>query len=102
MLAAADDSVFVNFYFVGDTERHDFIAYANTEAWEVVALAFAPLEVDVLEGLKFSSLTYIQLDIHEPTTNGAIDAVLRDDDSSLEIQFLAQGALPQADCNGIR
>lgn len=96
--AATDDAVFIDVDLVGNTEGDNLVAHANGEAGELVALALGPLEVDVFKGGVTLSNTQVGLDGCKRATNSAVDAVLRDDDATLEVQSLAQRALPQPNC----
>ena len=59
MLASSDNSIVVNLNFFGNTKGDDLFADSHTQAREVIAFAFRPLEVDVLEGCVLASLANV-------------------------------------------
>ncbi len=95
LCAAADHTVFVNLKLTGSAEADDLVAHLHAELREVVALAFAPLEVDVLERRILARFAHIPLNVFELAADGAIHAVFGEDDATAEPEELAEVALPQ-------
>ena len=95
MFAAPNDSVFINLNFVRDAKGDDLVAYTNNKPWKIFNVAVGPFEIDVLERAVFASGAHVLLDGSKWSTNGAIDAVARDDDASFESEAFAQGSLPK-------
>src|SRR5690554_851100 len=99
--AAADDPVLVDLQFAGSAEADQFVAHPHAETGEVVAATVTPLHVEVLERGVFARLAQVLLHIVELTADGAVDAVLRDEDAPTQPERLAQVALPQPDRLGV-
>lgn len=96
--ATANNPIFINFDFVGNTERHDLVTHAYFDSWKVFADAIRPLEVDGLESRKLFGDPHVFFDGSQRSADGSIDAVFGDDDSTVEIEAFTKRALPEADC----
>ena len=99
--AAANDAVFIHLQLARRAKGHDFIAHLDRKPREVIRAAFGPLELHALKARVFLGLADVALAGFHIAANGAVDAVLRNEDAPLEAQGLAQGALPQHDSGGI-
>lgn len=99
--AASDDAILIHLELARRAEGHDFIADLDRQAREVIRPALGPLELHLFKARVLAGLAHIALAGIHVTADGAVDAVLRDEDAALEPQFLAQGALPQHDRGGI-
>ena len=62
MLAAANNSIFVNLNFIGDSEGNYFVSYANLQAGEIICSAFRPFEIDVFERRVLAREATVHLD----------------------------------------
>ena len=63
-----------------------------------MACCIRPLEVGLAKALIVLCLAAVLFEVFHVATQGAIDAVLGDQDSALEVERLAQGLLPQHHC----
>ena len=99
--AAANDAVFIHLQLARRAKGHDFIAHLDRKPREVIRAAFRPLELHALKAGVFLGLADIALAGFHIAANGAVDAMLGNEDAPLEPQGLTQGALPQHDCGGI-
>lgn len=99
--AAADDAVFIHLQLTRRAKGHDFIAHLDRKAREVIRAALGPLKLHALKAGVFLGLADVALTGFHIAANGAVDAVLGNEDAPLEPQGLAQGALPQHDRGGI-
>ena len=72
----ADDSVFINHDFFGDTKRHDFIANSNLQAGKLVPVAFGPFVLHVLERREIFHDSDVTLNLRQGSANSAVDAIL--------------------------
>jgi hypothetical protein len=85
VLTTADDSILVNLDLFWYTKGDNFLAHSHTQARKVVTDSFGPLEINVLERSEFTSFTHVQLHVHEFATHCCVDAVLGNNDATLEI-----------------
>ena len=90
----------INVEILRRAEGNQLVAHADRETWKIIAGAFGPFEVGVLEARPLSRGADVLLHRAEWSANGSVDAVLGDNDSTLETQAVAEGPLPQA--NGLR
>ena len=93
--ATTHHTVFVYLQFAGCAETDDFVAHLHAQSGKVVALALAPFEVDVLESGILASFADVALHVFEFATDGAIHAILREDDATAEPEGFTEVALPQ-------
>ena len=99
--AAANDAVFIDLQLARRAKGHDFIAHLDRKPWEVIRATLGPLKLHSLKAWVFLGLADVALAGFHIATNGAVNAVLGNEDAPLEPQGLAQGALPQHDRGGI-
>ncbi len=82
--AATDDAVLIHLQLARRAKGHDFIAYLDRKAREVIRSALGPLELHSLKAWVFLGLADVALAGFHIATYGAVDAVLGDEDAPLE------------------
>ena len=85
MLATVLNAGFLNLDFVWLGECDKFLFDLDREFGEFVAGAIGPLEVGLAKARVVLGLAAVFLEVFHFATQGAIDAVLGDQDSALEI-----------------
>jgi len=80
---ATNDSVFVYAQVIGRAEGNNFISNFDLESWKIVAGTFGPLELGFLKGQVLLGGFDVLLDCHHVPTQGSINSVVRDQDTSL-------------------
>ena len=119
--AATDHTRGIDLRLFGNAEGHELIAHLDAELREIgnalprhaailalehvglggdVAGAVAPLHVESLERRVFAGQAKVALARIDLAADGAVDAVLRDDDAAAQPERLAQLSLPEA--HGLR
>ena len=87
--AAADHAVFVHLQLVRGAEGHDLVTHLHGQAREVVRRARGPLEFHLLEAGEFAGTAHVLLAAGQRAADGAVDAVLADEDAPLQLQLFA-------------
>ena len=98
MLATVLNAGFLNLDFVWLGECDKFLFDLDLELGEFVTSTIGPLKIRLAKARVVLGLAAVFLEVFHFATQGAIDAVLGDQDSALEIQRLAKGLLPQHHC----
>lgn len=98
VLATVLNSGFLNLDLVWLREGNKLFFNLDRELGKFVSGAIGPLEVGLAKARVVLGLAAVLLEVFHVTTQGAIDAMLGDEDSALEIQRLAKGLLPQHHC----
>jgi len=93
--SAAHNTLGIDDQLFWGTEGNDLGSSLDTESREVIAGAFAPLEVNLAEAGILLGLAHILLEGAHVATQGAIDTVLANQHSTLETEAFAQGLLPE-------
>ena len=101
MCSTTDDAVVVDLDFIRSAEGDNFGTHLDFESREVLTSSLRPLEVDVLERRVLARGADVSFDGLEWPTHGAVDAVLRQQDSSGEAPAFAEFALPEPNRVGI-
>ena len=97
---AIDDTGLVNVKVLRRAEGNQLISHADRKTGKISTGAFGPLEVDVLKARPLLGSADVLLHRAEWSTNSSVDAVLRDNDSSLKAKTVTERPLPEA--NGLR
>lgn len=95
--ASADNAIFINDYFFGDSKGHDLVARSYLQTWKLISVSFGPFVLHVLEGSEILHDPDVSLDLVERSTHRAVDTVFRNQYPSTKGICLTQSALPQAD-----
>ena len=101
MRSTTDDAVVVDLDLLRATEGDDLRAHLHFEPREVLAGAFGPLEVDVLELGEFACRADVFLDRLQGSADGAVDAVGGNEDAPGQSPPFTQLALPEPDRLGV-
>ncbi|MEN9660356.1 MAG: hypothetical protein RLZZ443_285 [Actinomycetota bacterium] len=80
--AAVGHTAAVNLDLIRQGESDELLAMLDAQTRKIVAGAIAPLEVDLAETRVFASLAYVLLKRAHRTTEGSVDAVLRNQDAA--------------------
>ena len=78
MFAAADDALWSNLELLRSSEGNQLISDSNAKSWEVVTGSFGPLKVNLSKARELFGGAGVSLERFHVTTEGSIDAVLRD------------------------
>ena len=97
MHAAANDAVLVHLQLVGSTESHNLVACLHGQAGEVLRATLGPLELHVLEAGVLAGFLGVRLDRVDFAAEGAVNAVLGNEDAPAQAELLAEGTLPEHD-----
>ena len=84
--ATVGDAAAVNLDLFRQGERHEFLAVLHAQTRKVVAGAFRPLEVDLAEARVFTGLAHVLLERAHRAPQGAVDAVLGNQDAALQAE----------------
>ena len=97
MHAAANDAVLIHLQLVGSTESHNLVACLHGQAGEVLRATLGPLELHVLEAGVLAGFLGVRLDRVDFAAEGAVNAVLGNEDAPAQAELLAEGTLPEHD-----
>ena len=97
MHAAANDAVLVHLQLVGSAESHNLVASLYGQAGEVLRATLGPLELHILEARVLAGFLGVRLDRVNLAAEGAINAVLGNQDAPAQAELLAEGTLPEHD-----
>ncbi len=97
----SDDAIQVDLDLIGCSKGHHFVANPHPQSREVIDGAVGPLEVDRLETGVILRLMHVSLESRHLATQRAVDAVLRDQDTTLETKSPTECFLPESNSFGI-
>jgi hypothetical protein len=94
MFTAADNALLIDLDFVSRSKRYDFITNFYRQFRKILAATLAPLEACTFEQTELLHLFDVGLKVRKIAAQGAIDAMLRNNNPTFEFETFTEGALP--------